>query len=655
MFCYFIEEEFFYISHLDRCTSMNGGQHNRLSTSTTTVINSPLTTKNPHDYSTDVGTSPRKRAPPPPPPKPPVTKPDYEYLYKIDPKQQQQQQQQTITTLPLTFVSSLKQLFSILDKTNTGRVNIDVFKKYWPPLTSTTTDDDTSEIPFDLLEQLEQESKLYNYQITFELLLAVIEKSLHTPKTSTKYTSSSTSSLSSLSPTTSVRQQSLNTTQPQPVKNNNISYRPPSFSFNSTASDISQRQQQHQNRYRLETDTVQQRDKEEQGLTLRKMKNDFLNDEDVEEEEEEENDNSNHSSNNQTLFSPRLIKNFNYNQVEKSSSTKQQQEQLQQQHIHVPKPLKIIRKDPNYFNQPSYVLGVLSHNLTIPIQNGKHSLQHHAPPISFQRNLKQSNGLPTTNPQQQPIKLPRSTSVTQDLSRDKTVGDQQQPKKNSFHVNPVYSSYNENMDQSMKNTSTNGIGYYGSSNQVEMRQRKKEILSQQTQTTPSMLSKHNGNSNLYTDAPSVLNHQVNGHISLPVRSLSDNRRNTIHCHEIDFSMIRAMKRFEIERDLLLQTCDTMERVKCFLTEKLIEMKEKQRYYCLKLSTSESTGIAPEPVYNRDLVADLLKLASTVLNEAQYDTKNVVKLKNDRINQLENEKRILIQELFELRNKMTKTK
>lgn len=47
-----------------------------------------------------------------------------------------------------------------------------------------------------------------------------------------------------------------------------------------------------------------------------------------------------------------------------------------------------------------------------------------------------------------------------------------------------------------------------------------------------------------------------------------------------------MKRFEIERDLLLQTCDTLDRVKGYLTDRLLEMKDKQRSYCIHLSTAE---------------------------------------------------------------------
>jgi len=47
-----------------------------------------------------------------------------------------------------------------------------------------------------------------------------------------------------------------------------------------------------------------------------------------------------------------------------------------------------------------------------------------------------------------------------------------------------------------------------------------------------------------------------------------------------------MKRYEIERDLLIQTCDTLDRVKAYLADRLLEMKDKQRSYCLHLSTAE---------------------------------------------------------------------
>lgn len=101
-----------------------------------------------------------------------------------------------------------------------------------------------------------------------------------------------------------------------------------------------------------------------------------------------------------------------------------------------------------------------------------------------------------------------------------------------------------------------------------------------------------------------------------------------------------MKRFEIERDLLIQTCDTLDHVKTYLIDRLLEMKDKQHSYSLQLSTAEvsrgktsnpsvtrlsllqTTGIAPESIYNRDLVADLLKLANTVMAEANYDSSKV---------------------------------
>lgn len=68
------------------------------------------------------------------------------------------------------------------------------------------------------------------------------------------------------------------------------------------------------------------------------------------------------------------------------------------------------------------------------------------------------------------------------------------------------------------------------------------------------------------------------------------------------------------------------------------MKDKQKSYCHCLSTAEvcsfirkcfliffssflqKTGIATESMYNRDLVADLLKLANTVIEETNYDFK-----------------------------------
>jgi sulfate adenylyltransferase subunit 1 (EFTu-like GTPase family) len=47
-----------------------------------------------------------------------------------------------------------------------------------------------------------------------------------------------------------------------------------------------------------------------------------------------------------------------------------------------------------------------------------------------------------------------------------------------------------------------------------------------------------------------------------------------------------MKRFEIERDLLIQTCDTLDHVKTYLIDRLLEMKDKQHSYSLQLSTAE---------------------------------------------------------------------
>lgn len=143
------------------------------------------------------------------------------------------------------------------------------------------------------------------------------------------------------------------------------------------------------------------------------------------------------------------------------------------------------------------------------------------------------------------------------------------------------------------------------------------------------------------------------------------RRNSIHSNEIDFAMIRALKRYEIERDLLVQTCDTLDRVKSYLIDRLLEMKDKQHSYSIQLSAAETTGIAPESIYNRDLVADLFKLANTVLLQANFDSKKCsdrpsngtvnhqfhqqLKYKEDRIKQLETEKRILLKELVEMRH------
>ncbi|CAF3518935.1 unnamed protein product [Rotaria sp. Silwood2] len=81
--------------------------------------------------------------------------------------------------------------------------------------------------------------------------------------------------------------------------------------------------------------------------------------------------------------------------------------------------------------------------------------------------------------------------------------------------------------------------------------------------------------------------------------------------------VRAMKRFEIERNLPIQTCDTIDRVKAHLGHRLVEMKNKQCSHCLHLSAAETTGIVPKPIYNRDLAIDLLKLTNTIIIETNY--------------------------------------
>jgi hypothetical protein len=93
--------------------------------------------------------SAKYRAPPPPPP------PDS-------------------ASLPETFISSLRQLFSILDKTNSGHVPFDVFKRYF----------DSSISTIDFLNELEIESKSTDNQITFDLLLNVIKRAISSQKTS---------------------------------------------------------------------------------------------------------------------------------------------------------------------------------------------------------------------------------------------------------------------------------------------------------------------------------------------------------------------------------------------------------------------------------------------------------------------------------------
>jgi hypothetical protein len=99
------------------------------------------------------------------------------------------------SSLPGPFVSSLRQLFSILDKTHSGHVPFDVFKRYWTPSFSF----DNSSSTIDILHELEIESKRNNYLITFDLLLNIIEKSLSSTKHSSPPITTSDSSLSSLS------------------------------------------------------------------------------------------------------------------------------------------------------------------------------------------------------------------------------------------------------------------------------------------------------------------------------------------------------------------------------------------------------------------------------------------------------------------------
>jgi hypothetical protein len=77
------------------------------------------------------------------------------------------------SSLPETFISSLHQLFSILDKTNCGYVPFDVFKRYFDSSSSST---------LDLLNELENESKTNNYLITFHSFINAIQRSLSLTK-----------------------------------------------------------------------------------------------------------------------------------------------------------------------------------------------------------------------------------------------------------------------------------------------------------------------------------------------------------------------------------------------------------------------------------------------------------------------------------------
>ena len=77
------------------------------------------------------------------------------------------------TSLPETFVSSLRQLFSILDQTNSGHVSFDLFKRYF----------DSSLSTIDFLNELEIEGKSNDNLITFDLLINVIQRAISSPKT----------------------------------------------------------------------------------------------------------------------------------------------------------------------------------------------------------------------------------------------------------------------------------------------------------------------------------------------------------------------------------------------------------------------------------------------------------------------------------------
>lgn len=75
---------------------------------------------------------------------------------------------ESLSILPEPFISSLRQLFSILDKTNSGYVPFNVFKCYF----------DSSSTKLDFLNELESESQLNNNLITFDLLINVIKRSV---------------------------------------------------------------------------------------------------------------------------------------------------------------------------------------------------------------------------------------------------------------------------------------------------------------------------------------------------------------------------------------------------------------------------------------------------------------------------------------------
>lgn len=81
--------------------------------------------------------------------------------------------QHEYSSLPSTFISSLRQLFSILDQNKSGYVPFVVFKRYFDPSSSA----------IDFLHELEIESQSNENFITFPLLIHVIERAISTPPT----------------------------------------------------------------------------------------------------------------------------------------------------------------------------------------------------------------------------------------------------------------------------------------------------------------------------------------------------------------------------------------------------------------------------------------------------------------------------------------
>ncbi|CAF3351437.1 unnamed protein product [Rotaria sp. Silwood2] len=115
-----------------------------------------------------------------------------------------------------------------------------------------------------------------------------------------------------------------------------------------------------------------------------------------------------------------------------------------------------------------------------------------------------------------------------------------------------------------------------------------------------------------------------------------------------------MKIFQIERDLLLQTCDTIDRIKFYLSDRLLEMKDS---YCIYLSTGEVLFYKIKMIYFIFIFFDNCKssdrLSSSLSSSSSNGTNNQyqqqLKAKYDRIKQLEKEKRVLLKELVEMRH------